>query len=102
MKKQALTQYSCVKCKRNNFALPGGFSLKGAPRPTLLREVLANGFVELDDMVIVETIEDLAAHLAIAHDSRCLQGTQLMGDCGFGDREEIGEIADATFLIREE
>ena len=49
---------------------------------------------EADDVVVVGDVVDVAAGAARLHEPHATQQSQLMGDGGLGEPEEVGEVAD--------
>ena len=66
-------------------------------RLELFREVLPDVPVEVEHVVVVELIENLASLLTVGHQPGGAEGAQLMGDGGFRGGQLSGEIADAVF-----
>ena len=63
----------------------------------LFSEMLPHRFIKGKDMVVMQPIEDLPPALAVAHKTRVSQGSQLVRDSGFRDRETLGKITHAAF-----
>ena len=61
--------------------------------------MLADVAVEVEHVVIVQLIEDLAALLAVGDQTGGAEGAQLVGDGGFRGAKLDGEIADAVLLF---
>ena len=64
----------------------------------LLREVLLHGAVKCYDVMVMQLVKHLPAHLAVADQAGGAQGAELVGNGGFGHAELGGEIADAALL----
>ena len=67
----------------------------------LLRQVLADGVVKLEHVVVVEAVKDLAAFFAVGDEPPGAEGAELVGDGGFRHSELGGEIANAELLCGE-
>ena len=63
--------------------------------------MIADGAVEVEDVLVVELIEDLTAFLAVGDEAGGPQGTELVGDGGFRGRELGGEVANAVLGLRQ-
>lgn len=77
-----------------------GFILKlplGAGNRSL-RQVLADGVVKLEHVVVVEAVKDLAAFFAVGDEPPGAEGAELVGDGGFRHSKLGGEIANAELL----
>lgn len=66
-----------------------------------LRQVLADGVVKLEHVVVVEAVKDLAAFFAVGDEPPGAEGAELVGDGGFRHSELGGEIANAELLCGE-
>jgi len=60
--------------------------------------MLPDGLVELQHVVVVEAVKDLAAFFAVTDEAGGSQGAELMGDGGFRHRQGAGEVAHAEFI----
>jgi hypothetical protein len=76
-------------------------SYRGSCGPgwVLLREVFPDVAVEIEDVVVVELIEDLAAFLPVGDEPGGAEGAELVGNGGLRGGEVGGEIADAVLRI---
>ena len=63
---------------------------------SLLVEVLPHRFVEIENVVIVKPVEDLASDLAILNESSIAKRSQLVGHSGLCYRKMLREIAYTT------
>jgi len=58
--------------------------------------------IELFDVIIIESVKDLATVLAAADEAKLAQSAQLMRNSRFGHRELRGKLTDIPFAVEQE